>query len=40
MQVNEQQHGNHPFSSADAFLWWMATAEPGLIKDFEVNKNR
>ncbi len=40
MQVNEQQHGRHAISTPDALLWWMATAEPGLIKDFEVDRNR
>lgn len=40
MQVNNQQQDHRTYSNADAFLWWMSTAEPVLINDFEVDKNR
>jgi hypothetical protein len=40
MQANEQQQDHQSYSKTDAVLWWMATAEPQLIKDFEVDKNR
>lgn len=40
MQVTEQQTDNLSYSRFDALLWWLSTAEPNLIKDFEVDKNR
>ncbi|HSC54646.1 MAG TPA: DUF4407 domain-containing protein [Phnomibacter sp.] len=41
MQATEKSFPDgQPYSGMDALLWWLATAEPKLIKHFEVDKNR